>query len=101
MMDSYVKYNTIDVDSTDKKNLENIICKILKCEYLLKMLYEPSKRKGFHIRMFCNKNCDMCRLLFDDSTRFYFDQFRPESLQNILHQETELIVIKIKDMENE
>lgn len=99
-MEFYVKYNTIDIDSTDKDNLIKILEKILGCEHLLKIDgIEPSKRKGYHIKMFCGQDCVMCRLLFDDSTRFAFDQFRPISLQNVLHQETEQILIKLTNME--
>lgn len=88
------KYNTIDFDSTNKEFLERTIIKILRCQNLLSLNYEPSKRKGYHIRIHCNIECEICRLVFDDSTRYSFDAYREPELRNVLHQHSEMVKIE-------
>lgn len=86
-----IKYNTIDLDihpnyiNNGKAILNKIISFISNCEGCLGI--EPPKdsdSKGYHIIFYCNKNCDMCRLLFDDSKRFMMDYKREENRKNVM-----------------
>jgi len=66
-----LKHNTIDID--------------FKCRYLKKVQTKisPSK-KGVHITLWCNKNCEFCRLIYDDLKRYAKDKNRPEYGKNVL-----------------
>jgi hypothetical protein len=80
--------NTIDLDSGDKHNLIHIIGKVATMPCLDGLTVKDSARKGFHIKMWCNKpGCDLCRLAYDDPVRFSFDQYRPAESQNVLWSE--------------
>jgi len=68
-----VYYSTIDLDYCDKETLERIIYKIKRCKYLLYMEVKDSSYKGYHIKLYCSKDCFLCRLVFDDQRRFIAD----------------------------
>jgi hypothetical protein len=39
---------------------------------------------GYHIELWCQQNCDLCRLVFDDQTRYSADiHNRPTTEQNV------------------
>jgi len=69
----FIKYNTIDLDYCDKETLKRIVYKIKKCKYLLYIEVKDSNYKGYHIKLFCSKDCDLCRLVFDDDKRYFAD----------------------------
>jgi hypothetical protein len=82
---------TIDLDSYVilKYNLNylKIIKKITHyCKYAYKFEAEPSpSTNGEHIIVWCKKeNCPICRMVWDDTHRFEYDQRRPEHTQNVL-----------------
>jgi len=88
---SNLKLNTIDLDIhpnfiTEGKTLLNKVIKfLLNCEWCLGV--EPPKdsaSKGYHITFYCKKDCDICRLLFDDSKRFMMDYDRIKERQNVM-----------------
>lgn len=85
------KYNTLDIDTNDVNKIQHIVLKISQCKNILRMKTEPSFQKGFHIKLFCKNNCEICRLVFDDTTRYFYDQFRKEESQNVLFDEKEFI----------
>lgn len=78
------KQNTIDLDFCTKNFVVMVIKKILRNECLEGLACKRSFSKGYHITLWCSKSCDICRLVFDDETRFSLDQLRPEVTQNIL-----------------
>ena len=82
---------TLDIDTNDKEFIGRVVEKIIRCRNLKDFYIEPSKFKGFHIILFCNKKCDICRMCYDDSRRFAYDQNRPEYATNILFDEKEII----------
>ena len=79
------KLNTVDLDFNDKEKVGRIIQKIRRCPFLLAgWIRESSSGNGYHIKLYCSIKCDLCRMVFDDSFRYYADQYRPEYRQNIL-----------------
>jgi len=85
------KYNTIDLDIhpnfiTDGKILLNkVVNFIINCESCLLMKPpKDSSSKGYHLFFICKKDCDICRLLFDDSKRFMMDYDRIEERKNVM-----------------
>lgn len=85
------KYNTIDLDihpnfiTEGKRLLDKVFNFIIGCEYCLGI--QPpidSDSKGYHLIFFCKKDCDVCRLLFDDSKRFMMDFDRIEERKNVM-----------------
>lgn len=81
------RYQTIDLDQVDKYTLYNIINKIKykgKKENCNTRIYVKDTFKGYHIIIECKKECDLCRLVFDDDRRYYYDQYRPKHLRNVL-----------------
>ena len=85
------KYNTIDLDihpdyiNKGKSLLEKVMRFIKHCEYCL-AIGEPqdSNSKGYHIFFICKKDCELCRLLFDDSRRYMMDFDRLEERKNVM-----------------
>jgi hypothetical protein len=86
-------YNTLDIDwdnipdinlPCSKDKINNIIDKIKSCKQLLGLVMEDSNKKGYHLRFYCNINCDMCRLVFDDYIRFDADSKRKKEFTNII-----------------
>jgi wyosine [tRNA(Phe)-imidazoG37] synthetase (radical SAM superfamily) len=65
------KLNTIDID--------------FKCRYLKKIQTKlSSSKKGVHITLWCSRNCEFCRLIYDDLNRYAKDKNRPEYGKNVL-----------------
>ena len=81
--------NTLDIDSNDKEYVFNIFKRILRCPYIIDFRVKCSLQKGVHIKIFCNKKCELCRIVFDDKIRFAYDQFRETESQNVLFDEKE------------
>lgn len=86
-----LKYNTIDLDlnprlpDSDKHLLDRIVNKISLCEACLSIQVLDSQHKGYHIFLYCSQNCDLCRLVFDDSKRYMLDVTeRAEWCRNIM-----------------
>ena len=85
METSPIYYNTLDIDSSDKELFERIFLKVTVCPYALKYRWVDTQ-KGYHVRLWCAKECDLCRLVFDDSKRFAIDWKRPRAKQNVLFE---------------
>jgi DNA-binding Lrp family transcriptional regulator len=90
---NYFCYNTLDVDwdiipdinlSCSKEHIDNIIAKIQKCPNLAGLVKEDSNKKGYHLRFYCKKECDLCRLVFDDYIRYDADRTRKKEFTNIM-----------------
>lgn len=85
-----VKYNTIDLDifpnhiNNGKELLDRIIRLITHCESCLGVQIKDSDSKGYHIFIWCKVNCELCRLVFDDSRRYMMDCDRPEGRRNVM-----------------
>ena len=94
-------YNTIDVDTTNKEFVRNIVSKILlrnnRFHCLSEIKITPSSLKGYHIQLYCKKKCDLCRMVFDDDIRYFYDQYRESESQNVLCQITESFLLKKED----
>lgn len=89
------KINTIDLDTNDKEFVDAVLRKIYACKDLFKLEISPSLQKGIHIKLFCDINCEKCRIVFDDETRFFYDQFRPERSQNVLWSKKKPLFLRI------
>lgn len=85
---------TLDIDKGDIHNLHKIINKIRFCKYNKSLSYKPSFHKGYHIILFCDIKCIVCRFVYDDFRRFAYDSNRPEYARNILFEKKERIKIK-------
>lgn len=93
-----MKYNTLDIDHNNKEQITKIYNKIIKCRNLTEIDIEFSELKGVHIKLWCNQNCEICRIVFDDETRFHYDQYRPEYSQNVMFDTKEqLKELGVKD----
>jgi hypothetical protein len=95
---SFIKFNTIDLDGTkifpmNKDSAQRIIDKICLCKNLIKIQLKPSCSKGYHVLMLCSKDCDLCRLLYDDQKRFSIDlNIRKPEFRNLLWDKKEPLV---------
>ena len=84
-MSTIKQLNTIDLDYCDKETLRRTIDKILLCKNLVQIQSKPSSNKGYHLLMLCNKNCDICRLVYDDQRRYAIDtNIRKPQFKNLL-----------------
>lgn len=93
IFNTYIKRNTIDIDTSNKEFIEMVTRKIAQCSCLKNMCIKYSNSKGFHITIHCLINCDVCRLVFDDFRRFGFDSNRKECFKNILFDKKEKVKI--------
>ena len=78
---------TLDIDTNNKEFIGRILSKIIQCKHLIEYKIKESNLKGYHVILFCDKKCDVCRMCYDDQKRFNFDQNRPDYLQNVLFDE--------------
>lgn len=87
--ENYCKRNTIDLDLNAKRFIDfffvfAIIQKIALNPCLQYMAVKDSARKGFHLTLWCKKDCELCRLVFDDQERFRKDSQRRVFARNVL-----------------
>jgi hypothetical protein len=76
---------TIDLDFVDYVQRDRIIFKILGMSCCEAISCLPSFCKGWHLIITCrDANCNLCRLVFDDSNRFSMDSRRKTEEQNVL-----------------
>ena len=84
-----MKLNTLDLDGcvfagADVK-LRRVLTVISRCRDVCRVEFRVSPSlNGFHVRFWCFKDCDLCRLVFDDQARFCFDLKRPVWLRDVL-----------------
>ena len=92
----------LDIDFTSKYSRlppkdEDFIChmlgKIFHCKNFHYCHFKYSSFKGCHIELFCLKDCDICRMCYDDDKHFAYDMNRPEYARNILFDKKEKIKI--------
>jgi predicted DNA binding protein len=74
---------TIDLDHYkifNKSSIEDIIKRIMKCKHIHKLYIRESALNGHHLKIFCKSedSCELCRLCFDDQTRFSADYLNRE-----------------------
>lgn len=84
-----VYYNTIDIDNSDKSNLDRILNKISLNKCCLDLNCKDSSNKGYHLILTCKDKCDICRIVFDDQKRLDMDSMREEKFRNTLFAEKE------------
>lgn len=94
----------LDIDFTSKysnkpilgkDHIIKIFSKLLLCKNFDHLKFFWSSFKGCHIILFCKKNCDICRMCYDDDKHFNFDEKRPEYARNIVFDKKEKVKIKI------
>ena len=93
IMEKY--YNTIDLDGIDKNELGHIVEKIYR-KKCCKTIEVRDTFKGYHLIIYCRKDCDLCRLLYDDQNRYTMDLRRPKHLRNILWTEKYYDIAEVK-----
>lgn len=91
-------YNTIDLDKTDKEQLSRIVQKIVSNPCCLSLQYKDSNSKGYHISLICLRECDICRVVFDDQKRLEMDSNRDIKFQNTLFSDKEPIHTNLKHL---
>ena len=77
------KYRTECFDKF-KNAIQKILNKIVKCKYCVVASKKLSNYKGWHIEMYCTRDCDLCRLQFDDIRRYEEDMNRLEVFRNLI-----------------
>lgn len=65
--------NTLDLDRITKDQLQHILSKICRCPSLAYYILADSWAKGYHVTLWCLKDCDLCRFHYDDQRRYYAD----------------------------
>lgn len=88
-VEAFQQYNTIDIDTNDKETIKRVLNKIVDCPYLGDLIFNFSLQKGIHLKLFCKKRCEMCRIVFDDIIRFMFDEDREEWSKNVMFDKKE------------
>ena len=79
---------TLDIDTNNKEFIKRVLEKIIKsCKFLSNFNVRHSAFKGFHIVLFCERKCDICRMVYDDFRRLAYDLNRPEYARDILFSE--------------
>lgn len=79
--------NTLDLDEIDKEELNRILTKIKLNSCCDNVTFKCSTSKGFHVFIFCKKQCDLCRFVFDDDKRFAIDSVMPLKFRDFLFTE--------------
>lgn len=83
IMTSEMFKSTLDLDLVDKVFLNHALYRISKCKFLHLVHYRHTF-KGFHVILLCRRECDICRIVFDDQARFARDLLRPKHTRNVL-----------------
>ena len=67
------------------EEVEYILNKLQNCPFCVnfKVKVSPSLN-GYHVTMYCRKQCDLCRFVFDDPVRFARDCEREIETRNVL-----------------
>lgn len=80
-----MKRNTLDLDFNDQDRIDLIRQKLRARPCCAWPLFKISPGlNGFHVVLECKKNCDLCRLVFDDQERFSRDLRRPVRTRDVL-----------------
>ena len=80
-------YSTLDLDKVDNDHLEMVINKLCHCpKNQMHTFSWLDTQKGYHVIFSCLKECNDCRLVFDDPIRWDIDFKRPNCLQNVLFE---------------
>lgn len=80
-----MKRNTLDLDFNDKDRIADIYAKVGVCPDRSILVASPSASlNGWHFRIVCKKDCDLCRLVFDDAERYSRDLRRPLRTRDVL-----------------
>ena len=87
-------FSSLDLDWEIPRQNESLSCsieladkilnKIVKCKYCVVASKKLSNLKGWHIEFYCTKNCDLCRLQFDDLRRYEMDLERPKECKQLI-----------------
>lgn len=88
---------TIDYDFDpkhfrDMRTYDEMKQKIKRCPNWRGFKEKDSERKGMHLTIICNADCDKCRLVFDDINRYSKDSRRPKYAQNVLFNRKGIVV---------
>jgi len=84
-------FNSIDVDlnwfNRELFDPKRVVKKIRTCPHLTALWFKYSQSlNGYHIELYCEKECDKCRLVFDHQRRYFKDLMRPEFSRNVLFE---------------
>lgn len=79
---------------TSKQEVLRTLRKFLSCKNFELFLFKWSSFKGCHIILFCDKDCDICRMCIDDDKHFNYDMARPEECRNISFDKKEKVILK-------
>lgn len=97
-----MKYNTLDLDLNTrfltlnfgfvepKDFFMKVIYKVSQCKHGEIIYVSPSNSKGVHVKIICDKECDICRLVFDHQKRFIADMTRRKHFSNIMFDDKSL-----------
>ena len=81
-MKMFKQINTLDIDHYHPAypHVNAVLQKIKRLDCCAALMYRiSSSLNGYHIKIFCKKfNCDLCRLVFDDQTRYTTDLINRE-----------------------
>lgn len=75
--------NTLDLDFCGREQMVTTIVKVAMCKDHGSIIVSDSL-KGYHLLFYCSKDCDDCRLVFDDQERYARDRKRPWWSRNVL-----------------
>lgn len=85
--------NTLDLDPVRLPNGfiraadPGLMDKIKRCPFLVRArVRESASGSGYHIELWCNWDCDLCRLVYDSPRRFGKDLGRPVWSRDVLWQ---------------
>lgn len=93
-----VYYNSLDLDKVTKEELSVIVAKITIRKCCKAIQVKDSFSKGYHILLTCERECDICRLAFDDQKRLEMDSNRDRKFQNTLFDEKEYVSGNLRDL---
>jgi hypothetical protein len=86
---------TLDIDHNSLMTPERLFAKLMKCKDLYSVeSWFSSSMNGYHVVLWCQCQCDKCRIVFDDPKRFGADtNNRMPQEQNVLFQKKKIIIM--------
>lgn len=67
-----------------------ILFKIVRCRHCRRAVLKASPLKGYHIILYCDIDCDLCRLLYDDERRYEMESRQPWRRRNVLFDKVKI-----------
>lgn len=83
---------SIDLDFGDRERKNRVISKIIAMPCCDSVFCRASFSKGWHLIVFCRTvDCNLCRLVFDDSNRFSMDSRRKIEERDVLWETARML----------